>query len=144
MSLYKMFFLIYFLEVLFSVLKMLKIHTVNSVSERSWSQNQFLPCIFKMLVCSVVSDSFNSGDCSLPGSSVHGIFQARMLEWVVMLSSRRSSQPRDQSQVSHIAGNSLPAELPEKPQFPPGASQKIRPCRHLTSAQISDLWPLEL
>ena len=35
MSLYKMFFLIYFLEVLFSVLKMLKIHTVNSVSERS-------------------------------------------------------------------------------------------------------------
>ena len=34
-------------------------------------------------------------DCSLPGSSVCGIFQARILEWVVMPSSRGSSQPRD-------------------------------------------------
>ena len=43
-------------------------------------------------------------DCSLPGSSIHGIFQARVLEWVVMPSSRTSSQPRDQAQVSHITG----------------------------------------
>ena len=34
-------------------------------------------------------------DCNLPGSSVHGILQARLLEWVVMPSSRGSSQPRD-------------------------------------------------
>ena len=34
-------------------------------------------------------------DHSLPGSSVHGILQARILEWVAMLSSRESSQPRD-------------------------------------------------
>ena len=34
-------------------------------------------------------------DCSLPGSSVHGILQARILEWYAMPSSRRSSQPRD-------------------------------------------------
>ena len=34
-------------------------------------------------------------DCSLPGSSVHGILQARILEWVAMPSSRGSSQPRD-------------------------------------------------
>ena len=34
-------------------------------------------------------------DYSLPGSSVHGILQARVLEWVVMPSSRGSSQPRD-------------------------------------------------
>ena len=33
-------------------------------------------------------------DCSLPGSSVHGIFQARVLEWVAITFSRRSSQPR--------------------------------------------------
>ena len=33
-------------------------------------------------------------DCSLPGSSVHGIFQARMLEWVATSYSRRSAQPR--------------------------------------------------
>ena len=34
-------------------------------------------------------------DCSLPGSSTHGILQARILEWVVIPSSRGSSQPRD-------------------------------------------------
>ena len=43
-------------------------------------------------------------DCSLPGSSVHGILQARILEWVAISFSRGSSQPRDQSQVSRIAG----------------------------------------
>ena len=43
-------------------------------------------------------------DCSRPGSSVHGIFQARILKWVAIPFSRESSQPRDQTQVSHIAG----------------------------------------
>ena len=43
-------------------------------------------------------------DYSPPGSSVHGILQARVLEWVAMLSSRGSSQPRNQTQVSHSAG----------------------------------------
>ena len=38
-------------------------------------------------------------DCSLPGSSVHGIFQARILKWVAISISRGSSQPRDQTQV---------------------------------------------
>ena len=43
-------------------------------------------------------------DCSPPGSSVHGILQARILEWVAISFSRASSQPRDQTQVSCIAG----------------------------------------
>ena len=43
-------------------------------------------------------------DCSPPGSSVHGILQARILEWVAMPSSRGSSQSRDRTQVSRIAG----------------------------------------
>ena len=43
-------------------------------------------------------------DCSPPGSSVHGILQARMLEWVAIPSSRGSSKPRDQTQVFNIAG----------------------------------------
>ena len=43
-------------------------------------------------------------DCSLPGSSVHGILQARILEWVDIFFSRGTSQPRDISRVSHIAG----------------------------------------
>ena len=41
-------------------------------------------------------------DCSLPGASVHGIFQARILEWVAISFSRRSSWPRDWTWVSHI------------------------------------------
>ena len=43
-------------------------------------------------------------DCSPPGSSVRGILQARILEWVAISFSRRSSWPRNQTQVSHIAG----------------------------------------
>ena len=43
-------------------------------------------------------------DCSLPDSSIHGIFQARILEWVAISFSRRSSQPREWTQVSHIVG----------------------------------------
>ena len=43
-------------------------------------------------------------DCNLPGSSVHGIFQARILEWVAIFFSRGSSQPRNRTQVSHIVG----------------------------------------
>ena len=41
-------------------------------------------------------------DCSLPGSSVHGIFQAIVLEWAAISFSRGSSQPRDWTQVSRI------------------------------------------
>ena len=43
-------------------------------------------------------------DCSPPGSSVHGLLQARILEWVAVPSPRGSSQLRDWIQVSHIAG----------------------------------------
>ena len=42
-------------------------------------------------------------DCRLPGSSVHGILQARTLEWVAISSSRGSSQPRDWTHVSCIS-----------------------------------------
>ena len=41
--------------------------------------------------------------CSPPGSSVHGILQAGILEWVFMPSSRGSSQPRDQTGISYIS-----------------------------------------
>ena len=43
-------------------------------------------------------------DCSLPGFSFHGIFQARILEWVGNSFSRRSSQPRDWTRVSRLVG----------------------------------------
>ena len=56
-------------------------------------------------------------DCSPSGSSVHGNFQARIPEWVAMLFSRGSSQPRDRTQVFCIAGGSfasLVAQLVKK------------------------------
>ena len=43
-------------------------------------------------------------DCSLPGSSVRGVFQARVLEWFAISFSRGSSHPRDRTQVSRIVG----------------------------------------
>ena len=43
-------------------------------------------------------------DCSLPGSSIPGILQARILKWIAMPSSSGSSQPRDRTQVFYIAG----------------------------------------
>ena len=43
-------------------------------------------------------------DCSLPGSSIHGILQARILEWAAISLSRGSSRPRDRTRVSRIAG----------------------------------------
>ena len=51
--------------------------------------------------CSTLGDPM---DCSLPGSSVHGIFQARVLEWVAISFSRGSSRPRDRTWVSHSVG----------------------------------------
>ena len=42
-------------------------------------------------------------DCSPPGSSVHGILQSRILEWVVISFSRGSSQHRDQTHISYVS-----------------------------------------
>ena len=52
-------------------------------------------------LCPTVCDHI---DCSPPGSSVHVIFQARILKWKAISFSRASSGPRDRTQVSHIAG----------------------------------------
>ena len=61
--------------------------------------------------------------CSLPDSSVHGILQARILEWVAISFSRGSSPPRDQTFVSYIylhwQADSLPLWPSGKPQNEP-------------------------
>ena len=54
--------------------------------------------------------------CSPPGSSVHGILQARILKWVALPSFRGSSQPRDRIHVSPLQVDSLLFEPPEKPK----------------------------
>ena len=72
--------------------------------------------------CVCVSRSFMSHcfetpkDCSPPGSSIHGICQARILEWAVVPFSNGSSQPGDPTQVSHIAGTFFLSEPPGKPK----------------------------
>ena len=55
-------------------------------------------------------------DCSPPGSSVYGILQARILEWVAVPSSRGSSQPRDWTQSPTLQADSLSSEPPGKPK----------------------------
>ena len=54
-------------------------------------------------VCSVLSDFCDPMDCSLPGSFVHGIFQAWILEWIAISYSTRSSKHRDRNCVSGIS-----------------------------------------
>ena len=58
----------------------------------------------KMLVAQSCPTLCNLTDCSPPGSSVNGILQARILEWVPIPFSRGSSQLRCQTWISHIAG----------------------------------------
>ena len=67
-------------------------------------------------------------DCSLPGSSIPGIFQARVLEWVAMPSSRGSSQSKGRTRVSHVAGTlyylshqACPSANPQEGQAAPSA-----------------------
>ena len=64
----------------------------------------YLLCAALCLVAQLCPTLCDPLGCSRPGSSVHGVLQARILEWVAMPSSRGSFQPRDQTQVSHIAG----------------------------------------
>ena len=71
-------------------------------------------CCLVTKSCLTVCDPM---DCSLPSSSVHGIFQARVLEWGAISFSRGSSQPRDRSRVSFIAGRFFTTELPGKPSL---------------------------
>ena len=61
----------------------------------------------KMLVAQSCPTLWDLMNCSWPGSCVHGILQARIPEWVAIPFSRGSSQPRDRTQVSHIAGRFL-------------------------------------
>ena len=61
-------------------------------------------CAHSLQLCLTLGDPMN---CSLPVSSDHGILQARILEWVAMPSSKGSSQPRDRTCISYIAGRFL-------------------------------------
>ena len=61
-------------------------------------------------------------DCSPPGSSVHGISQARILKWVAISFSRGSSQPRDRTHVSWVASGFFTTE----PLGTPSGTLKVK------------------
>ena len=82
----------------------------------TWSQNKWSPAAAKSLQsCPTLYDPMNG---SLPGSSVHGILQTRILEWIAMSFSWGSSQPRAQTWVSYIAGVFFTIWSPGKPKPP--------------------------
>ena len=67
-----------------------------------WSMPPGKPSLLKWSeVAQLCLTLCNPMDCSLPGFSIQGIFQARVLEWVAISLSRGSSQPRDWTRVSH-------------------------------------------
>ena len=71
-----------------------------------------LCCAESLQSCLTLCDPM---DCRLPGSSIHGILQARILEWVAMPFCRGSSCPRYQTLVSCITGVFFTTEPPRKP-----------------------------
>ena len=75
-----------------------------------WPQERYAQ---SLQLCPTLRDPM---DCSPPGSSVHGILQARTLEWTAMPSSRGSFQPRDQTCISCVAGEFFTDESPGKPR----------------------------
>ena len=96
-------------------------------------------------------------DCNPPGSSVHGILQARILEWVTISSSRGSSRPRDWTRDSRIASRrfylwatrevvSIPVSslYSSKPRPPPAGSPYLYPpnllCFLLVVLTAIDTW----
>ena len=80
---------------------------MSSSGDTHWKMLYLLQghlCAVLCLVAQSCPTLWDPKDCSPPGSSVHGILHARIPEWVAMPSSRGSSQPRDQTQVSCIVG----------------------------------------
>ena len=70
----------------------------------------------------------NPMGCSLPGSSVHGIFQARVLEWVAISFSRASSWPRNRTQVSRIAGTFFNSWATREAHSTAAAAKSLQSC----------------
>ena len=77
----------------------------------------FLALFGKKEDTEVISNSCDPMDCSLPGSSIHEILQARILEWIAISFSRGSSRPRNQTWVSSISGRFFTNRAMKEPPF---------------------------
>ena len=99
------------------------IHMGNIINTRPFQYcGVFKHCVMRWMCVCACAESFQSCltlwdamDCSLPGSSVREILQARVLEWLAMPPFRGSSQPRNQTQVSYTAGGFFTMQPPGKP-----------------------------
>ena len=78
--------------------------TSLKLSFSNWCHTTFLQWLNWTEIAQSCRTLCDPMDCSLPGSSIHEIFQARVLEWVAISFSRGSSQPRDRTLVSRITG----------------------------------------
>ena len=95
-----------------------------SWSKWKWKAAYQIPCC--CLVVQLCLTPCDPLDCSPPGSSVHGILQARILKWVAMPSSRASSPPSDQTSSpasSALQADSSPLSHPGSPHYPPAIPQ---------------------
>ena len=138
----------------------LKIKALSSFSYIKWSEvTQLCPTLAtpRTIACLTLCDPM---DCSPPHSSVHGIFQARVLEWVAISFSRGSSQPRDRTWLGLPHGRqtlyhlSHQGSLPAKPRelevglwdmSPPSAQDCQLPqqsCLSFYPALVSQYWIL--
>ena len=93
------------IKLLWSIL--LTVSTLLLIFNPTYHQQTSRQGNWKPFACSVAKECltlWDPVDCSPPGSSVHGIYQARILEWVAISSSRGSSRLRDQNCISCIDG----------------------------------------
>ena len=92
------------------------VHGILSSKPQSLVSTFVCLCVVCLVTqsCLTLDDSM---DCSLPGSSVHGILQARILEWVAIPFSRGSSWSRDWTGVSCIAGKFSTVWAIREPQY---------------------------
>ena len=98
----------------------------------------------KVLVIRLCLTLYNPLDCSPPGSSVHGILQARILKWVTIPFSRGSSDPGIEPRSPILQADSLPSEPPGETQGPhewdvmpgkqEGEESRWESCSHALSA----------
>ena len=79
-------------------------HRTRKCQFSSHSQRRAMPNNVQSEVTQSCLTLCDPMDCSLSGSSIHGIFQARVLEWIAISFSRGSSRPRNRTRVSRIAG----------------------------------------
>ena len=91
---------------------LLKYHSFSSFLSSLVLHSACMPSCFSPSLC-------NPMDCSPPGSSVHEILQARILEWVAASSSRWFSQPRDQTCIPYIPCIGKAGSLPLAPSGKP-------------------------